>query len=53
METLTSIDSKQCHDEMISLGTYLDSYSDRTPRELIRQQEQVLDALSHELARAS
>ncbi len=53
METLTSIDAQQCHDEMISLGKYLESYSDRTPRELIRQQQQVLDALSHELPKAS
>ena len=53
MKTLTSIDSKQCRDEMISLGKYLDSYGDRTPRELMRQQQQVLDALSQELARAS
>ncbi|MGB5626839.1 MAG: phosphoenolpyruvate carboxykinase (GTP) [Woeseiaceae bacterium] len=53
METLTSVDSKQCHDEMISLGEYFEGYGDRTPRELMRQQQQVLDALSHELAKAS
>jgi phosphoenolpyruvate carboxykinase (GTP) len=53
MQTLTSVESKQCHDEMISLGKYLEDYGDRTPRELIRQQQQVLDALSHELPKAS
>ncbi len=53
LKTLTSIDSKQCRDEMISLGEYLESYGDRTPRELLRQQQQVVDALSHELAKAS
>ena len=53
LKTLTSIDSKQCRDEMISLGEYLESYGDRIPRELLRQQLQVVDALSHELAKAS
>jgi phosphoenolpyruvate carboxykinase (GTP) len=53
METLTSIDSKQCRDEMVSLGKYFEGYGERTPRELIRQQEQVLDALNHEVAKAS
>jgi hypothetical protein len=38
---------------MISLGKYLEDYGDRTPRELMRQQQQVLDALSHELPKAS
>ena len=53
LETLTSIDHEQCRDEMISLGEYLESYGDRTPKELMRQQQQVLDALGQELARAS
>jgi len=53
LKTLTSIDSKQCRNEIISLGEYLESYSDRLPRELLRQQQQVLDALNHELAKAS
>ena len=50
MELLTSIDARQCRDEMISLGTYLESYGERTPTELIRQQQLVLDALDRELA---
>ncbi len=53
MQTLTSIDSGQWRDEMISLGKYLNSYGDRTPRALLRQQEIVLDALSEEVAKAS
>ena len=53
LETLTTIDSRKFRDELISLGEYLESYGDRTPRELLRQQELVLDALSEELANAS
>jgi phosphoenolpyruvate carboxykinase (GTP) len=53
LETLTTIDSRKFRDELISLGEYLESYGDRTPRELLRQQELVLDALSEELAKAS
>ncbi len=53
MATLTSVDSAQWRDEMISLGKYLKSFGDRTPRALLRQQEIVLDALSEELAKAS
>ncbi|MGR9092306.1 MAG: phosphoenolpyruvate carboxykinase domain-containing protein, partial [Gammaproteobacteria bacterium] len=50
MELLTSIDAQQCRDEMISLGTYLESYGERTPTELLSQQQLVLDALDRELA---
>jgi len=53
LQTLTSIDSEQCHAEMISLGEYLDSYGDRTPAELKRQQQLVLNSLSEELDKAS
>jgi len=53
MELLTSVDSKQCRDEIVSLGEYLESYGDRTPAELMRQQQLVLDALDKELALAS
>jgi len=53
LQTLTSIDSEQCHNEMISLGEYLDSYGDRTPAELKRQQQLVLKSLGEEIAKAS
>ena len=53
LETLTSIDSAQCRDEMISLGKYLDSYGDRAPAQLKVEQQRVLDALGDELAKAS
>jgi phosphoenolpyruvate carboxykinase (GTP) len=53
MELLTSFDSQQVRDEMVSLGKYLESYGDRTPAELMRQQQLVLDALDRELALAS
>jgi len=53
LQTLTSIDSEKCHSEMISLGEYLDSYGDRTPSALRRQQQEVLASLSDELAKAS
>ena len=52
MELLTSVDAQQWRDEMISLGEYLESYGDRTPAELMRQQQLVLAALDKELARA-
>ena len=52
METLTSIDSVQCRNEMISLGEYMRSYGDRTPAELLRQQQKVLKALDEEIANA-
>ncbi len=53
MELLTSVDSQQCRDEMVSLGKYLESYGDRTPAELMQQQQLVLEALDKELATAS
>lgn len=53
LDMLTSIDSAQCHHEMISLGEYLDSYGDRTPDELKRQQQLILKSLSEEIAKAS
>jgi phosphoenolpyruvate carboxykinase (GTP) len=53
MELLTSIDTQQCRDEMISLGKYMESYGKRTPAELMRQQQIVLDALEKELALVS
>ncbi|MGB5334233.1 MAG: phosphoenolpyruvate carboxykinase (GTP) [Woeseiaceae bacterium] len=53
LATLTSIDSKQCRDEMISLGKYLDSYGERAPARLKAEQQRVLAALGEELARAS
>ena len=53
MELLTSVDAQQCRDEMVSLGKYLESYGARTPAELMRQQQLVLDALDEELALAS
>jgi phosphoenolpyruvate carboxykinase (GTP) len=52
LETLTSIDLNHCRNEMISLGEYLESYGDRTPDELLRQQQLVLQALDRELAKA-
>ncbi|MBT8101812.1 MAG: phosphoenolpyruvate carboxykinase (GTP) [Gammaproteobacteria bacterium] len=52
LETLTSIDSSQCRDEMISLGKYLESYGERTPEELLRQQHRVLQELDREIAKA-
>ena len=53
METLTSIDSAQCRDEMVSLGKYFDSYGDRAPAQLKVEQQRVLDALDEELPKAS
>ncbi|MGI9232029.1 MAG: phosphoenolpyruvate carboxykinase (GTP) [Woeseiaceae bacterium] len=53
LETLTSIDSAQCREEMISLGEYLDSYGDHSPAGLKVEQRRVLDALREELAKAS
>ena len=53
METLTSIDSAQCRDEMVSLGKYFDSYGDRAPAQLKAEQQRVLDALDEELPKAS
>jgi hypothetical protein len=38
---------------MISLGEYLESYGERTPAELMRQQQLVLEALDEELAEVS
>jgi phosphoenolpyruvate carboxykinase (GTP) len=52
LQTLTSIDLNQCRNEMISLGEYLESYGDRTPDELLRQQQLVLQALDREIAKA-
>ena len=52
LQTLTSIDLNQCRDEMISLGEYLESYGDRTPDELLRQQHLVLQELDREIAKA-
>ncbi|MGB5720286.1 MAG: phosphoenolpyruvate carboxykinase (GTP) [Woeseiaceae bacterium] len=53
METLTSIDSAQCRDEMVSLGKYFDSYGDRAPAQLKVEQQRVLDALDEGLPKAS
>jgi phosphoenolpyruvate carboxykinase (GTP) len=53
METLTSIDSAQCRNEMVSLGKYFDSYGDRAPAQLKAEQQRVLDALDEELPKAS
>ncbi|MCP4299191.1 MAG: phosphoenolpyruvate carboxykinase (GTP) [Gammaproteobacteria bacterium] len=53
MDELTSIDLQRCREEMNSLGEYLESYGERTPEELYKQQREVLAALSEELAKAS
>ncbi len=50
MDALTSIDPVQCRDEMLSLGEYMQSYGERTPDELLRQQKKVLRALDEEIA---
>jgi len=52
LDELTSIDSVQCRNEMISLGEYMQSYGNRTPAELLRQQQKVLKALDEEIANA-
>ncbi|MGI9238414.1 MAG: phosphoenolpyruvate carboxykinase (GTP) [Woeseiaceae bacterium] len=53
LDTLTSIDSAQCREEMISLGEYLDSYGDHSPAGLKVEQQRVLNALGEERAKAS
>jgi phosphoenolpyruvate carboxykinase (GTP) len=53
MEVLTSVDVQQCRKEMLSLGEYLESYGDRTPAGLLKEQQKVLDALDASLAKAS
>jgi phosphoenolpyruvate carboxykinase (GTP) len=53
MEILTSINTEQCRNEMVSLGEYLQGYGERTPDSLMEQQRIVLDALDATLARAS
>ncbi|MBT8092329.1 MAG: phosphoenolpyruvate carboxykinase (GTP) [Gammaproteobacteria bacterium] len=53
MEVLTSIDTQQCRDEMVSLGDYLQSYGKRTPAGLMQQQQAVLNSLEESLSKAS
>ncbi len=53
MGILTSINTRQCRDETISLGKYLEGFGERTPKALLDQQRIVLDALSESLAKAS
>jgi len=47
------VHTDQWRDEMASVLEYLESYGDRLPEELRRQQKRVADALDAQLAKAS
>jgi len=53
MDALTTIDSAQCRDEMVSLGKYMDGYGKHAPARLKAEQQRVLRELGKELAKAS
>jgi len=52
LDELTSIDVEQWRAEMASILEYLESYGDRLPDELRRQQKIIADALNEDLAEA-
>ena len=53
LEELLTVHTAQWRDEMASVLEYLESYGDRLPEELRRQQKRVADALDAQLAKAS
>ena len=53
LEELLTVDADQWRDEMASVLEYLESYGERLPDELVRQQKIIADALDEKLARAS
>ena len=53
LEELLTVHTDQWRDEMASVLEYLESYGDRLPEELRRQQKRVADALDAQLAKAS
>jgi len=53
LEELTSIDAEQWRQEMTEILEYLETYGDRLPDELRRQQAMIVEALDSELAEAS
>jgi phosphoenolpyruvate carboxykinase (GTP) len=53
LKELLTVDSEQWRDEIASIREYLESYGERLPAELLRQQKTIADALDQRLARAS
>ena len=53
LEELLTVDGEQWRDEIASIREYLESYGERLPRELLKQQKIIADALDKRLARAS
>jgi phosphoenolpyruvate carboxykinase (GTP) len=45
LDTLLDVDPKGWRDEIADIGRYLDSFGERTPAELIAEQQRVADAL--------
>jgi phosphoenolpyruvate carboxykinase (GTP) len=53
LDELLTVDTEQWRAEMASVLEYLESYGDRLPEELKRQQKVIADALDQNLAKAS
>ncbi len=53
LEELLTVDAEQWREEMASVLDYLESFGDRTPEELKRQQKIIANALNESLAKAS
>jgi phosphoenolpyruvate carboxykinase (GTP) len=53
LDELLTVDTEQWRAEMASVLEYLESYGDRLPEELKRQQKMIADALDASLAKAS
>jgi len=53
LDELLTVDTEQWRAEMASVLEYLESYGDRLPEELKRQQKIIADALDQSLAKAS
>jgi phosphoenolpyruvate carboxykinase (GTP) len=53
LDELLTVDTEQWRDEMASVLEYLESYGDRLPEELKRQQKMIANALDQNLAKAS
>ncbi|MEJ2256555.1 MAG: phosphoenolpyruvate carboxykinase (GTP) [Woeseiaceae bacterium] len=53
LNELLTVDIDQWREEMASVLEYLDTYGDRLPTELRRQQQTIADALDAQLAKAS
>ena len=53
LEELTSVDTEQWRAEMASILEYLETYGERLPEELRRQQKMIADALDETIAKAS